>query len=199
MPTAFMIAPIPTWLPQYASTTNWMLWWCVMMVSSHVVMSLNVHVCINYWFWSSLYLFIAPSDYYDCYSDTPSVYAYYNNGSRSETRYGQLCINNTYHTVCTSGLEEADVQLLCTDKGAQYGYLVQSQDIQDRFYPPISQTGVTNINCSGGYGYFDPYYCSYQVSYDHCSANGGPALITCIYIGKINHTHSTCTYILYDL
>ena len=91
--------------------------------------------------------------------------------------------------MCASNLDEDDVQLLCMDRGAQYGYLVQSQDIENRFYPPITQNGITNINCSGSYGYFDSYYCSYQVSYDHCNANGGPALITCVSVGKIIHTH----------
>ena len=81
------------------------------------------------------------------------------------------------------------MQLLCTDRGAQYGYLVQSQDVQDSFYPPITQAGITNIDCSEGYGYFDQYYCSYQVTDDHCSVNGGPALITCTFAGKINHIH----------
>ena len=144
---------------------------------------------LKYLFGSSPYLQSAPSDDYYCYSDAPSSYVSYNNGSYAQTRYAQLCINNTYHTVCSSGLDEADVQLLCMDRGAQYGYLVQSQDIQDRFYPPITQTGITNINCFGGYGYFDPYYCSYQVSYDHCNASGGPALITCVFAGKTNNTH----------
>ena len=158
------------------------------MVSGHDVM------CVKYWFLPSLYLTEVPSDYYDCYSDAPYAYVYYNNGSTAETRYAQLCINNTYHTVCASGLDEDDVQLLCMNRGAQYGYLVQSQDIEDRFYPPITQNGITNINCSGSYSYFDSYYCSYQVSDDHCNANGGPVLITCMFVGKMNtlctHTHS---------
>ena len=138
----------------------------------------------------SLYLAIVPSDEYYCSSYTPTANAEYNNGSRAETAYAQLCINDTYHTVCSSGLDEADVQLLCTNRGAQYGYLVQSQDIEDKFYPPITQTGIVNLNCSEGYSYFDPYYCSYQVTNDHCNANGGPALITCIFVGKINITYS---------
>ena len=144
----------------------------------------------------SLHLAIAPSGYYDCYSNTPIANDYYNNGSRAETTYVQLCINDTSYTVCSSGLDEADVQLLCSDRGAQYGYLVQSQDIEDRFYPPITQPGIVNFNCPENYSYFDPYYCSYQVSYDHCNTNDGPALITCIFVGKIN---PTCILYLYML
>ena len=172
-----------------------------MMVSKHDKMCLNV---CQHWVWSGLLLTSASTDDYDCYSYAPSAYTGYSNGSYTETRYAQLCINNTYHTVCTAGLDEADVQLLCTNRGAQYGFLVQSQDIQDRLYPPITQTGITNINCSEGYGCFNPYYCSYRVSYDYCNTNGGPALIACVFVGKINHTHSymclcTCMYMLTQL
>ena len=144
-------------------------------------------------FSSSLYFpIIDPSDDYYCSTYTPTANDYYyNNGSRAETRYAQVCINDTSHTVCSSGLDEADVQLLCTDRGAQYGYLVQSQDIEDRFYPPIEPTGIVNINCPAGY--FDPDYCSYQFTYiyNSCSANGGPALVTCIFAGKITRPTST--------
>ena len=85
-------------------------------------------------------------------------------------------------TVCASDLDEATVQLICRqDRGADYGYLEQSEDIQSYFYPPITQTGISNINCSTYYtSGLDSEYCSYQVTYDNCAANGGPALITCV-------------------
>ena len=118
------------------------------------------------------------------------------------TTYAQLCINNTYYTVCTSGLDEADVQVLSMNMGAQYGYLVQSDVIQGKFYPPITQTGIINISCPEGYHRFDPSYCSYQVLYDHCESNGGPALINCMFVCEINYTHKytdLCTYSLINL
>ena len=158
------------------------MWWCQSAHLSGIDFS------------SSLYFpILAPSDYYDCYSNTPTAYDYYNNGSRAGTAYAQLCVNDTYYPVCSSGLDEADVQLICTNRGAQYGYLAQSQDIEDRFYPPITPTGIVNLNCPEGYDYFDPYSCSYQVTYDYCNANGGLALVTCIFVGKITRLTSTAS------
>ena len=84
--------------------------------------------------------------------------------------------------MCALGLDDTTVQLICRqERGAEYGYLEQSEDIQSYFYPPITKTGISDINCSTYYTIdLDSEYCSYQVTYDHCAASGGPALITCV-------------------
>ena len=124
---------------------------------------------------------IEPRDYCN-YDYVPSGEAYYSNGTRVTTGYAQACINNSVVTVCASGLDDATVQQICRqDRGADYGYLEQSEDIHSYFYPPITQTGISYLNCSMYYPYdLNSDYCSYQITYDHCAANGGPALITCV-------------------
>ena len=124
---------------------------------------------------------IEPRD--DCYSSyVPSSVYYLPNGTRVTTEYAELCVNNSLFTVCALGLDDATVQLLCKDRGADYGYLEESEDVQSYFYPPIMQTGIYNLNCSSYYSSsLNPEYCSYYVTYDHCTSYGGPALITCVH------------------
>ena len=95
------------------------------------------------------------------------------------------CIDNTVHTVCASGLDEEDIQVICRDRSTESGYLVQSEDALFQFYRPIEQAGVTDISCPDNSGFFSQYFCSYQVSYDHCNASGGPALIACYFPSKL--------------
>ena len=137
-------------------------------------------VCLSY------QIPLAPNEYYSCAKNTPDAYRDYSNGSFTYTSYVQECIKNTLHTVCASGLDEAEIQFLCEDQGAQFGYLVQSQDILNNFYRPIGQAGISNISCPDGFNHFSQYSCSYDVSYDHCDAHGGPALITCAFVGEMD-------------
>ena len=114
-----------------------------------------------------------------CNYDRSYSEVYYPNGTRVTTGYAQFCVNGSTATVCASGLNDATVQQYCQqERSSDYGYVEQSSDIHSYFYPPITQMGISYINCSSYYLLSD--YCSYQVTYDHCAAYGGPALITCV-------------------
>ena len=136
-----------------------------------------------------------------CFLDTPLAYARYPNGTYTLTRYSQVCVNDTDSTVCSSHLDEADIDLICEHYDFSHGYVVQPEDFEDKMHQPVTPIGITNITCPDDSTYFDSYACSYEVSHDHCEASGGPSITKCVYEGKGNNSHitNTITATLQDL
>ena len=180
------IAPILRHLPRHASTTNWMLWYSAMMVSK-----LNVYSRKSRTMFFSPFSLKEPQGY--CSLDTPPAYAHYPNGTYTWTRYSQFCINDTDSIVCSSHLDEADINLICGHYAFSDGYVVQAEDVEDKMHQPVTPIGITNITCPDDFRYFDSYTCSYEVSHDHCEASGGPSITKCIYEGKGNNNLITNT------
>ena len=125
-----------------------------------------------------------------CYSSVPSAHVDYPNGTSVETHYSRLCIGSSYPTVCVMGLDEANLNFVCTEDEFVYGYNVQPKDFEDKLFRPTVSTGITNIECPESFSFFDPSMCSYDVSHDHCESNGGPSIISCVYQeGKGSNSH----------
>ena len=97
------------------------------------------------------------------------------------TGYVELCFDEYPAIVCAGDLDEDTIDLICrTERGAGYGYLEQSEDILSNLYQPLTQAGLSNLNCSNYTSYLNPFDCSYQLTNDSCATSGGPAIITCI-------------------
>ena len=101
------------------------------------------------------------------------------------TKYSELCVGNTYYTVCASDLDEADLKYICVEGEFQNGSIVPSEGIQDKLYQPITSFGISNIDCPDSSKDFDSSTCSFTVSRDHCESNGGPSITSCVYQGKV--------------
>lgn len=152
-------------------------------------------MCCSY----SVYVYIGVEEF--CYDDKGAVFhreatGTLEGGISFSIGPVKVCVNHTYSSVCSEGVNELTATALCQSIiGSPYVYGAaggSDSSINDFVYP-LSPTGLTDINCTTGDMFDD---CTYTKS--DCSNDGGEAIITCA-TGKyyyIVHCVSVCLYIV---
>ena len=104
----------------------------------------------------------------------------FSNGTRFQTSYVEVCTDGSFRLLCNDNLDVQVASQLCYQStGFTLGYPGALYGSLEDYLLPSTSNGIYDINCNNITDRFNVFDCSFSTNAG-CSANGGPALVTCV-------------------
>ena len=100
----------------------------------------------------------------------------FSNGTTFIVGYPAVCALSDYSAaICSVAIGPSEADEICRFSYYQSGYSFALYGESIDYFPLLTDSGVYNYNCTGGF-----YDCTFNyTTANGCQSNGGPALITC--------------------